>query len=56
VFHLENRVGDLSDKTTRDAKRLNWFGAKFAELRKLTGAKEDRDVVGLVRRLVEGGQ
>lgn len=56
VLHLENRVVDLSEKNGAQRRQLDWFGAKFNDLRKLTGAKMDRDVVGLVHKLVEAGE
>jgi hypothetical protein len=37
-------------------KDLRWFGARFAELRKLLNVKEDRDVVTRVRMLKETGK
>lgn len=50
LFNAEARIASFEEKQ----KQLKWFGSKFSELRLLLGVKFDRDVIGAVRKMVEG--
>ncbi|MDR7006071.1 ParB/RepB/Spo0J family partition protein [Paraburkholderia strydomiana] len=53
---LLNAESALSVERERGAvreKQLNWFGRQYAELRKILGVKNDRDVLSAVRKLTE---
>jgi len=48
VTNLERREADAAEKLKLQGKQLKWFGARFADLRKLLNVKNDRDVVTAV--------
>jgi predicted RNase H-like nuclease (RuvC/YqgF family) len=53
---LLNAESALSVERERGAvreKQLNWFGRQYAEMRKILGVKNDRDVLSAVRKLTE---
>jgi hypothetical protein len=59
IHKLTQLLLNADDKIARFEERmkdLTQFGAKFDTLRKLLGVKSNRDVVGAVRKLVEGQQ
>jgi hypothetical protein len=59
IHKLTQLLLNADDKIARFEERMNdlkQFGAKFDALRKLLNVKSNRDVVGAVRKLVEGQQ
>lgn len=56
LINEENQRKDAEERLQLRKKDLNRFGVWFSELRKLLDVKEDREVVGRVRALMEAVQ
>lgn len=53
LMNAENSLATERERSTVREKALGWFGNQYAQLRKVLGVKNDRDVLTSVKKLVE---
>ena len=53
LMNAENSLAAERERAAVREKALQWFGNQYAQVRKILGVKNDRDVLTSVKKLLE---